>query len=192
MINGFEEWATSLSEWYEIEQLNGAVIAIEAADYLNNLIRNPNTIEALLPALGGLPFSLRGFVLKDISILKSHGISPIFIFSGLDVGKDDNKRDAAFHASDEAARIHASAWLQYDQHKPEEAVKTFKESGRRGRTAVALRALADSILAVVKPEDLFRYLQKILHEAEVPFQVAPYSALAQVSSAVRSAVTAAC
>ncbi|EON70012.1 hypothetical protein W97_09278 [Coniosporium apollinis CBS 100218] len=163
MINGFEEWATPLSEWYGIEQLSGAVVAIEAADYLNSLIRNPNTIEALLPALGGLPFSLRGYVLKDVSILRSHGINPVFVFSGLDVGKDDNKRDAAFRASDEAARIHASAWLQYDQHKPEEAVKTFKES------------------AVVKPEDLFRYLQKILREAGVPFKVAPYSALAQLA-----------
>ncbi|KAJ9637908.1 hypothetical protein H2199_007403 [Coniosporium tulheliwenetii] len=180
MINGFEEWATSLSEWYEIEQLSGAVIAIEAADYLNNLIRNSNTIEALLPALGGLPFSLRGYVLKDISILRSHGINPVFVFSGLDVGKDDNKRDAAFRASDEAARIHASAWLQYDQHKPEEAVKTFKESGTQEEAAAhALKVLADLFLAVVKPEDLFRYLQKILREAGVPFQVAPYSALAQ-------------
>lgn len=190
MINGFEEWATSLSEWYEIEQLSGAVIAIEAADYLNSLIRNPNTIEALLPALGGLPFSLRGYVLKDVGILRSHGINPVFVFSGLDVGKDDNKRDAAFRASDEAARIHASAWLQYDQHKPEEAVKTFKESGTQEEAARIVRALADLFLAVVKPEDLFRYLQKILREAGVPFQVAPYSALAQVSNFMHSAVAA--
>jgi hypothetical protein len=169
MIRDFEEWTTHIVEMAKMASLSGAVIGIEAADYLDRLDRfhvpviHPLVVkEPLTPALGGTPFGLKPIFRATIAAWKAAGITPLFVFSGLDVGKNDSVLAEALRNS----QLHSEAWALYDKNDPNRAVETFRKS-----TAVA-------------PEELFRLLQTILREEGVEFIVAPYGAPAQVCSKV--------
>ena len=172
MIRNFDEWSASLVEMTAMNELSGGVVGIEATDYLSRLPKLPvpdvnrPIKEALLTALGGVPFGLKFVIKTTISVWKRNGITPFFVFSGLDVGK----RDTSFVTSEDAARTNAEAWALYDNHQAEAAVEMFSNSGS------------------VTPEDLFRYLQTILKEEGVGFHVAPYGSWPQVSFHIMLAV----
>jgi hypothetical protein len=164
MIRQFDEWTASLAEFNNFDTITGATVGIEAADFISRLHQFPvpnidrPIKESLVPALGPIPFGLRSVVRNAITVWKAHGIIPYFVFSGLDVGK----RDTSFEASEKAALINDQAWSLYYSSDATQSVNTFGRSD------------------AVKPEDLFRYLQKVLREEEVKFIVAPYGAWAQV------------
>lgn len=160
MLRDFDSWNSNLGEVSPLEELSGCAIAIEAADYISTRILNhPQWKEPLLPALGGLPFGMKRHVESDIERFKTYKIQPIFIFSGLDFGKKED----VFRQSQEAAVTNANAWDLYNHHEAEKAVAMFGESSS------------------VKAEDLFRALQSVLTQLKIPFQVAPYSAWAQLA-----------
>jgi hypothetical protein len=165
MINDtFSDWSANLAETASMDQLKGAVVGIEAAEYLNRLSKfaipdiDRLIDEALLPALGGLPFGLRAVIQKTLTIWKERNITPVFVFSGLDVGK----RDPTFITEERGAQINAQAWGFYDAAASVQAVDTFAKSGS------------------VTAEHLYRFLQQILDHAGISYQVAPYGAWAQV------------
>lgn len=164
MIRNFDEWTERLVERGPMSNLSGGVVGIEATEYLNRIHKLPvpnvdrPIKEALLTALGGTPFGLKFVIKTTLQVWKDNGITPFFVFSGLDVGK----RDAPFAASEVAASINAKAWQLYDNHQAEAAVEAFSNSGS------------------VTPQDLFRYLQQILKEDGVDFMVAPYGSWPQV------------
>lgn len=165
MIHQFEEWSANLAEMSSMDNLRGAAVGIEATEYINRLpkmsypeLERP-VQEALLPALGGVPFGLKHIIKHHIAVWRKHGITPIFVFNGLDVGKGD----PTFNASEESARVSTQAWDHYAGSNPSATVQAF----------------ADSNLVTAK--DLYRFLQTILEEQEVEFLVAPYCAWAQVS-----------
>lgn len=181
MINSFDVWAqaSNVLENSRLDELTGTVIAIEAAHYLSNRIFNdPQWREPLLPALGGVPFAMKRLVEGDLRKFKEHNITPIFVFGGLDVGKKDN---TVFEASKKASSTCEAAWELYNQHQAQNAVDTFGNSCTQPMAYRALIGAADGEVAAIRPGDLFRYLQSILRQAGVRFQVAPYSAWAQVS-----------
>lgn len=124
MIPSFDEFATPLSEVAPLSELDGAIIAIEAAYYLNRLLVNPSLKEPLLAALGGLPFTMRSTVTNDIAAFREAGIKPIFVFDGMDV----SKTKTLFQQADEAVRANTAAWNLYNQHQAENAVAAFGES----------------------------------------------------------------
>jgi hypothetical protein len=165
MLRDFDEWSAHLAEIASMSQLEGATVGIEAAEYLNRIAKlsvpeiDRAIVEQLLPALGGLPFGLKYVIQKTLIAWREHNITPIFVFSGLDVGK----RDSTFATAEAGAQTNALAWAHYDNNQGELAVKTFAESG------------------LVTAQDLFRYLQEILKEEGVAFQVAPYGAWAQLA-----------
>lgn len=177
MIHNFNEWAAELVETSRLDELSGNVVAIEAADFLSQRVfSDPKKREPLLPAIGGLPFALKHHVEEDLHVFRSHNITPFFVFHGLEFGK----KHKIFQASDEAARTNAEAWDLYDRHKAEDAVKTFGISckGNPGRPYMKSNFIFRA--ALVRTEEILRYFQMILFENNVRFQVAPYSAWAQV------------
>jgi hypothetical protein len=165
MIRDFEEWTTQIVEMAKMASLSGAVIGIEASDYLDRLDRfhvpvvPPLVVkEPLTPALGGTPFGLKPIFRATIAAWRAAGITPLFVFSGLDVGKNDSVLAEALRNT----QLHSDAWALYDKNEGNRAVDTFRKS------------------AAVAPEELFRLLQTILREEGVEFIVAPYGAPAQV------------
>lgn len=166
MIHQFEEWSAhhGLTEQSSMGDLKDSVVGIETTEYLNRLNKMPYpeltrpVQEALLPALGGVPFGLKHIIKHHISTWRSHGITPIFVFDGLDMKNEDS----AFNNSEENTAASSLAWEQYAGGDALGTVQTFGDSN------------------LVTAKDLYRFLQTILQELNVEFMVAPYRAWAQV------------
>lgn len=124
----FKEWAhgQNVTETAPFTQLDGKTIAIEARDYVNNILTNQVTREPLLPALGGLPFALEEQIKNQLSIFQKHNISPIFVFDGLDTVAQD--RATLARRCKAAAQSLDDAWALYNASKAEEAVAEFGKS----------------------------------------------------------------
>lgn len=123
----------TLEEWYgprlpslPLSSLKDAVIGIDASYYLDQRL-NKQSQEPLLNALGGFPFVLKSSIERELSVLKSHGITAIFVFNGLDFG-GAKKESAA--SSSAAARAFESAWTAYDSGDVSEVLKGFQRAGR--------------------------------------------------------------
>ncbi|KAH9877912.1 hypothetical protein J1614_003129 [Plenodomus biglobosus] len=160
MIRDFVQWTATFAETSDLEQLSGCRVGVEAADYLSQRILNhARAKEPLVPALGGLPLALRQHIEEDLDTFRKYDIEPWFVFSGLDITKQDNP----FGQKTEEAAVNANAWNLYDSHQAEASVAKFGES------------------TYVTPEDLFRPLQSVLTERNIRFTVAPYSAWAQLA-----------
>ena len=97
-------------------------VGIDADDYLQSLLTAPNK-EPLLPALGGLPFTLKKRVDEDIEGFKQASINPVFVFNGLDLACND--RTSIFRDSRKVAGTLSEAWRIYDEGKGDEAVAAF-------------------------------------------------------------------
>ncbi|KAI9678574.1 MAG: hypothetical protein M1817_005631 [Caeruleum heppii] len=158
-IRTFDDWAASRAKTSPLGALKDAVVGIEAAYFLHRLLDTPPTKEPLLSALGGFPFALASRIEEYLDDLQSAGITPFFVFDGMSFGK---KGPSSADDSETVRRI-SQAWELYDRHQAIEAVATFGDSG------------------AVKPESLYRYLQRILHSHKTDFMVAPYSASAQLA-----------
>ncbi|KAF2126461.1 PIN domain-like protein [Dothidotthia symphoricarpi CBS 119687] len=160
MIRDFEAWNANFEELGDLHELNGCRVGIEAADYLNHRILNhPRAKEPLVPALGGLPLALKQHIEEDLDTFASLQIEPRFVFSGIDIAKPDDP----FRQKQMEAATNAEAWNLYDNHQAEPAVDKFGQS------------------KYVTAEDLFRALQSVLVERNISFEVAPYSAWAQLA-----------
>ncbi|KAE9968528.1 hypothetical protein EG328_007520 [Venturia inaequalis] len=167
MINQFEEWSAhhGLAEQSPMDALKDSIVGIEATEYLNRLNKMPYpdltrpVQEALLPALGGVPFGLKHIIKHHISTWRKHGITPLFVFDGLHMRGEDS----AFHNSDENTNVSSLAWEQYAGGDAAGTVQTFGDSN------------------LVTAKDLYRFLQTILQELNVEFMVAPYRAWAQLA-----------
>ncbi|KAI9831325.1 MAG: hypothetical protein M1819_005099 [Sarea resinae] len=158
-IRTFDEWSVDRCQTIPFSAFQNAVIGIEASHYLDRLLSTPPSKEPLLSALGGSPFALRAIIEKEVESLREAGITAVFVFNGMETVK----KDKTFNDINKAARANAQAWEHYDQNHAEQAVETFGKSGS------------------VKPEKLYRFLQRILRESHVEFRVAPYSACAQLA-----------
>ncbi|KAK3213851.1 hypothetical protein GRF29_28g1203786 [Pseudopithomyces chartarum] len=160
MIRDFHTWNNTIGEASVLEELKGARVGIEAAHYLDHrLLNRPRVSEPLVPALGGLPLGFWQHIEEDLNRFAQLEIELFFVFSGLDITRQEDP----FQARQAAAAVNLDAWRLYDSHKAEESVQRFGES------------------PYVTPEDLFRALQSVLTQKNIPFLVAPYSAWAQLS-----------
>lgn len=179
-MRAFDEWVNPLTQYSSIDQFNGTVIAIDAAHYLNHLLYDATFTrfrEPLLPALGGQPFVLKAHLQSEVHGLRQYGITPYFVFPGLDYGKKGN----VGRGYEESLRLIGEAWNLYRSSQPGAAVETFGRSGKHRSAYPEYRnTRLICLLGAIKPEALFRFMQSALQELEVEFVVAPYSASAQV------------
>jgi hypothetical protein len=169
MAQTFGQWTASLAEMAPMQSLGGSTIGIEASHFLENLadfsvpgIQRPIK-EALLPALGGLPFGLKSVIHATLKTFADCGITPFFVFSGMAIDDSDSK-NFTFAASTQSAAIVQEAWDLY-QHGDTSSVQVFQK--------------AASVTA-----KHFRYLQSILRDSHIGFLVAPYGAPAQVRPSI--------
>ncbi|KAL8710079.1 MAG: hypothetical protein Q9220_005351 [cf. Caloplaca sp. 1 TL-2023] len=154
-IPTFDAWAASrVTKSMPISSLSHSVIGIDAAYYLEGFAKEP-----LLSALGGFPLALASTIIKELSDLQSVGLKVHFVFNGLDQGFNDDP----FGASLAAANINAQAFEEYDMAKAQTAIAIFKSSGNPTSAALS------------------EWLKKLLYTNNIPFTVAPYSAIAQLA-----------
>jgi hypothetical protein len=122
MIRDFEHIATVVGEVGSLEELRQTTILIDAADYIETRILRGH--EPLLPALGGLPFSLGTMVQGDLAQFAQYNIEPCFIFNGIDLRRPADP----FQQRRMGTVVNEKAWSLYERHKPEESVMQFKDS----------------------------------------------------------------
>jgi hypothetical protein len=163
-----DSWANPYSETGRLEEMRGSCIGFEADYFLSHLdelvvpsINRPIN-EALLPALGGLPFGLKDAIRRIMAVLRDYSIKPIFVFNGINIDDRDNK-DSVFHTQSRSASELQRAWGLYERGDNQHTVDIFKNSG------------------AVTPKYLHRFFQTILREEGVEFLVAPYDALPQLA-----------
>lgn len=101
-------------------------MGIEASHYLDLHLNHYSSKEPLLIALGGFPFALKSNVEKELQNWKSHGVTPVFVFNGLDFGK----REHNFTAQNDSLRALDQAWSFYDQQQADQVVDAFSAAGR--------------------------------------------------------------
>lgn len=78
----------SVEEWGHIQKfplasLKDAIIGVDAAHYLDLRLNLPDSIEPLLNATGGRPYSLKAALRDDIETFKAVDAKLIFVFDGL-------------------------------------------------------------------------------------------------------------
>ncbi|KAI9838145.1 MAG: hypothetical protein M1837_002640 [Sclerophora amabilis] len=168
-IRTFDEWAAARAQTSPLNALKDSVLGVEASYYLScHYLRQPQTTppsteEPLLPAHGGHPLELKLRIENDLEKLQTAGITPLFVFDGMDI----SKRDKWPEGLEEPVRENARAWEMYgesDRDLANEAIEVFRGSGS------------------TKPESLYRLLQQILRAHSISFIVAPYSACGQLAS----------
>lgn len=125
MIRDFQTWNNTIGEASQLEDLRGLRVGIEAAHYLDHrLLNRPRISEPLVPALGGLPLGFWQHIDEDLKHFAQLQIEPFFVFSGLDIAKQDDP----FRSRQEGAAVNATAWHLYDSHEAEKSVQKFGES----------------------------------------------------------------
>ena len=172
-VPAFEEWASSnhSAKPFDLKFIRGCTIGIDVAHFLDNIPQ-----EALSSALGGTPLALESTVLNTVGALGHAGLKLHFVFNGLasGVGEDSSGRAA------KAASLNNNAFKLYEEKHLTEAYKNYGFSCRflkqlkTSNHCSSQSALSDTSAVMAQ-------LQRILHEHNIPFTVAPYSALAQVS-----------
>jgi hypothetical protein len=169
----FEQWVTNtLTETNKYDILRNSIVGIDAADFIDRLESynvpipqgNQPIKEALVPALGGLPFGLKRPLRIVLKAFADAGITPFFVFDGLDLDSYDT-RENLFASTSQAAALRQEAWEFY--YNPVKIDGNALVNAFKGSKSIS-------------PRYLFRYFQTILREHGVRFMVAPYSAGAQV------------
>lgn len=124
----FWEWAAQegCTSSGPLDQLKDKRIIIDAEAFVDILLTSAPTREPLLPALGGLPFALKKHVDAHIAGFRDYGITPTFVFPGLDFACKD--RASIARESRAAASSLNEAWNLYSQSKADEAVAEFGKS----------------------------------------------------------------
>ncbi|KAJ9639024.1 hypothetical protein H2204_003932 [Knufia peltigerae] len=153
-VQKFDQWVNKHVELCPLNMLKDAVIGVDASYYLD--LRVNNEVEPLKHALGGLPFTLKKAIEDDISLLRQHGVTLVFIFDGLDYVN----KSAPDSLSGESRRAQEEAWHEYLSGNSKGTVSHFCK-------------------AKYPIDVMTRMLQKILVENKIEFMVAPYSATAQ-------------
>ncbi|CAG8438708.1 9726_t:CDS:10 [Diversispora eburnea] len=87
-------------------------LGIEGAHWLRKLLQN-TAKEPLTAAIGGLPLGLKAAIEKELELLKSFGITPVFVFNGLSV----IRKDKPFSTEDNRPAKRAQAWDIYEKNR---------------------------------------------------------------------------
>lgn len=165
----FDEWSIKVTKTFDLKFLNDCTIGIDATYFLDKLDQ-----DSLQLALGGSSPCLETKVAAWIQNLSAAGLKLHFVFNGLDSGVGI---DPAASAA-KAAQINYEAFSAYEEKNAELTTQTL----RKGTLAPGeqVKPAFDKGLGVSDTAIVSEMLKKILHEHNVPFTVAPYSALAQV------------
>ncbi|KAI9798257.1 MAG: hypothetical protein M1825_005390 [Sarcosagium campestre] len=177
-IRSFEKWATSRTQTSPLSTLKDAVVGIEAAYYIDRFLKSG--IDPLLVATGGFPLATKKAIEDDLDGLLASGITPLFVFSGMDTVKkpgvnEDLRETSRFETQKQAWEL----CRRYEDCTSPEEESDAKEGLREKLSRDVAQTFRSS--GSLRAENLFRFFQKVLREKNVDFFVAPYSAWAQLA-----------
>lgn len=125
-VQSIEDWAAPRIQTFPFASLRNAVIGVDASHYLDLRLNSPTSIEPLLNAIGGNPYTLKSTLRDDLDAFKSIGATLIFVFDGLDY---KNKELYSSPRSNATLKAHKDGWKEYyskDNGKKQAAERTLK------------------------------------------------------------------
>lgn len=145
-----------LLQFHPWSLLKDSKIGIDASHYFAKAMAAHK--EPLLSAIGGVPLSFKKTLEEDVKALREAQITPLFVFAGT----SGARKDGPFLDEDVRVQRKLAAWDAYDQGKEDQAIAMFAD-------------MAPNLNENIK------WFQSILHDAQVEFMVAPFSAWAQLA-----------
>ncbi|CAB4431514.1 unnamed protein product [Rhizophagus irregularis] len=159
MIRHFEFFTAErrLVQHNALSNLKDTRLGIEGTHWLRKLLQN-SAKEPATAALGGIPIGLKAAIEKELELIKSYGITPVFVFNGLNV----IRKDKPFSTEDTRPTKRAQAWDFYEKGWVDSAYSTWAGSG------------------FINQPDLYYLVFSILKENDIEFIRAPYLAWGQL------------
>ncbi|KAI5304533.1 hypothetical protein KEM55_000030 [Ascosphaera atra] len=127
-IRYFDDWATARSQSLPLTVLSNSAIGIDASFYLDLHLNRYSSKEPLLPALGGFPFSLKANIERELRVLHDNGVSPVFVFKGLET-ECERQEVQRLETPVESARAIEHAWELYAKGDAVQVVEVFSSAG---------------------------------------------------------------
>ncbi|KAE8210682.1 hypothetical protein CF327_g5472 [Tilletia walkeri] len=202
MIRGLEEFIRErrLLHTCPLAALKDTRLGIDLQLYLTTLLRNPDTAEPFVAALGGAPLALISHIEDDLKILERSRIKPVFVLSGIPPAATQPPHHhhpptgSASASSSSSKRQNGRQQQQHHQNQqhsthilpPDPRVDQRNnawDAYQRGDVEAAqqLFAASDS----VRIQDLIRAVLRSFRHRNIEFLIAPYLASAQLVSLER-------
>ena len=132
-------------------------LGIDANLYVRRVLSSSETKEAFVPALGGVPLALEEHIQRDLRVLETHRIKPIFVFNGL----QPPRRERPLSTQDYRPARRQAGWEHYEKSRTDMAVQAF------GQVPMNIA-------------DVLRVVHRCFLHRKTEFMTAPYLAWAQV------------
>ncbi|CAG8453923.1 4770_t:CDS:10 [Acaulospora morrowiae] len=158
MIRSFEIFVAErrLAQPSSLTFLKDTRLGIDGTHWLRKLLQN-SAKEPTIAALGGVPLGLKAIIERELGLMRSFGITPVFVFTGLSI----IRKDKPFSSEDTRPSKRASAWDMYEKNRLDVALSTWGAGS-------------------IPQPDLSYFVFKIFKENDVEFIRAPYSAWGQL------------
>lgn len=128
-VQSIEEWAASSIRTFPITSLRNAIIGVDALHYLDLRLNTPTSIEPLLNAIGGYPYSLKAALRDDLAAFRAIDATLVFVFDGLNYRQKETNSTTRLQESQKA---HKDGWKEYYN----------KENGKEVAAERTLKAFA--------------------------------------------------
>lgn len=125
-VQSIEEWAAPRIQTFPFASLRHAVIGIDASYYLDLRLNSPTSIEPLLSAIGGVPYTLKATLRGDLEAFQAIDATLIFVFDGLDYKNKEQHNSTRLTAN---LKAYKDGWKEYynkDNDKKVAAERTLK------------------------------------------------------------------
>ncbi|CAG8740573.1 2100_t:CDS:2, partial [Racocetra persica] len=158
MIRHFEIFTAErrLVQTSPLSHLRDVRLGIEGAHWLRKILQG-SAKEPATAALGGIPIGLKAAIEKELELMRSYGITPVFVFNGLSV----IRKDKPFSVEDTRPGRRSQAWDMYEKGRIDSAYSQWASSG------------------YIHQPDLLYFVFSVFKENDVEFIRAPYSAWGQ-------------
>lgn len=130
-VQSIEEWGAARIQTFPFTSLRHAVIGVDASHYLNLRLNSPTSIEPLLNAIGGAPYTLKVALRNDLEAFQAVETTLIFVFDGLDY---KNKELYTSPRTNATLKAHKDGWKEYYN----------KENGKEVAAERTLKAFAQA------------------------------------------------
>jgi hypothetical protein len=118
-VQTIEEWGSPRVQTFPFTSLRHAVIGVDASHYLDLRLNSPTSIEPLLNAIGGIPYTLKATLRGDLEAFQAVDTTLIFVFDGLDY---KNKELYTSARSNATLKAHKDGWKEYYNKENEKEV----------------------------------------------------------------------
>jgi hypothetical protein len=152
-VQSIEEWGAPRVQTFPLTSLRNAVIGVDASYYLDLRLNSPTSIEPLLNAIGGIPYTLKAALRDDLDALRAVDATLMFVFDGLDY---KNKELYTSPRSNATLKAHKDGWKEYynkDNGKEIAAERTLKAFAKASASIqLSLGSSADNSLRLSRGE----------------------------------------